>query len=190
MRDLLRGVPGPKSLAYHVYAGPLPSDHWYADVAQSGGRVIGECCHFLDQAGFLIGARPVQIHAQTTWPAGSSRPHPDSISAQVGYSDGSSAQLIYTAEGDFSFPKETLRVFAAGLVLECENFQRLDVHQGGKSRTRKFSSKGHAEEIAAWLEFLAGRRPHPLPYEEARLSTLLTFSALDSIREGKAVGIP
>jgi hypothetical protein len=112
---------------------------------------------------------------------------PDSVAAQVEFEDGSVFQLIYSAEGDFSFPKEAIRVFAPGLVLECENFMTLTTHQRRKKRVSKFSSKGHAEEMAAWLAFLQGQAPHPLPYTEARQSMALTFGVLDAIREHRSV---
>ena len=187
MRDLLRATPGPKSISYHVFAGPLPPDHWYANVAESGGRVAGECCHFFDFCNFLVGASAVRVFAQRTWPLAGASPAPDSIAAQVSYADGSSAQLICSAEGDFSVPKETIRVFGAGIVLDCENFQRLTIHRGMKTVTRRFSSKGHEEEIIAWLGFLREGKAHPLPGREAVASMALTFAALDSIRENNVV---
>ena len=53
-RAARRPAPDPKTLAYHVYAGPLAPDHWYANVAESGGRVLGEACHFFDYACHLL----------------------------------------------------------------------------------------------------------------------------------------
>ena len=42
LKRLLAQTPGPKSMAYHVFAGPLAPDHWYANLEESGGRVLGE----------------------------------------------------------------------------------------------------------------------------------------------------
>ena len=183
LKRLLETVPGPKSMAYHVFAGPLAPDHWYANLDESGGRVLGEACHMLDFACFVLEARPVSVTAQTT-----GRPQfPDSVTAQVAFNDGSSLQLIYSAEGDFAFPKETFRVFGSGVVAEGENFMKLSIFQKRKQATKKFSSKGHAEEMAAWLAFLKGGAPHPMPYAGLRQSTLLTFAVLDSIREARTV---
>jgi predicted dehydrogenase len=112
---------------------------------------------------------------------------PDSVAAQIEFADGSSAQVIYSAAGDPAFPKESFRVFASGLVAECENFQTLTIHRGRRTRTRKYGSKGHGEEMAAWAAFLAGTAAHPLPYAQARESMLLTFAVLDSIREHRTI---
>jgi len=183
----LAGITGPKTLACHVFAGPLSPDHWYANLEESGGRVIGEACHFFDFACHVLEARPVRVTAQTLGPLRGERAWPDGITAQVEFDDGSSFQLIYSAEGDFAFPKENLRLFASGLVAECENFQKLSLYQNRKHTVKKHSSKGHKEEMAAWLAFLKEGKPHPLPYAQAHQSMALTFAALESIRESRTV---
>jgi predicted dehydrogenase/threonine dehydrogenase-like Zn-dependent dehydrogenase/REP element-mobilizing transposase RayT len=184
MMQTLQNIPGPKTLAFHVNAGTLAPDHWYANVEESGGRVLGEACHFFDFACHVLG-RPVKVTAQTV-----GRPAvPDSVTAQIEFADGSSAQIVYSAEGDSAFPKESFRVFANGSVIECENFMRLSIFQNRKQTVKKFASKGHAEEMAAWLAFLKGGSPHPLPYEQARQSMRLTFAVLESIREGRGVAL-
>jgi predicted dehydrogenase len=184
MMQTLQSIPGPKTLAFHVNAGVLAPDHWYANVDESGGRVLGEACHFFDFACHVLG-RPVKVTAQTV-----GRPAvPDSVTAQIEFADGSSAQIVYSAEGDSAFPKESFRVFANGSVIECENFMRLSIFQNRKQTVKKFASKGHAEEMAAWLVFLKGDAKHPLPYEQARQSMRLTFAALESIREGRGVAL-
>jgi predicted dehydrogenase/threonine dehydrogenase-like Zn-dependent dehydrogenase len=184
MMQTLQNIPGPKTLAFHVNAGVLAPDHWYANVEESGGRVLGEACHFFDFACHVLG-RPVKVTAQTI-----GRPTvPDSVTAQIEFADGSSAQIVYSAEGDSAFPKETFRVFANGSVVECENFMRLSIFQNRKQTVKKFASKGHAEEMAAWLAFLKGGSPHPLPYEQARQSMRLTFAVLESIREGRGIAL-
>ena len=182
MMEVLSKVSGPKTLTFHVNAGVLAPDHWYANVAESGGRVLGEACHFFDFACHVLG-RPVKVTAQTV-----GRPKvPDSVTAQIEFADGSAAQVVYSAEGDVSYPKETFRVFASGLVVECENFMKLSLFKQRKTTVRKYTSKGHAEEMAAWLAYLKDGAVHPLPYEEARQSMKLTFAVLESIREGKSI---
>jgi predicted dehydrogenase len=184
MMQTLQHIPGPKTLAFQVNAGVLAPDHWYANVEESGGRVLGEACHFFDFACHVLG-RPVKVTAQTV-----GRPAvPDSVTAQIEFADGSSAQIVYSAEGDSAFPKESFRVFANGSVTECENFMRLSIFQNRKQTVKKFASKGHAEETAAWLAFLKGDAVHPLPYDQARQSMRLTFAVLESIREGRGVAL-
>lgn len=187
LKRLLEATPGPKTISFRVAAGKLDPQHWYANYAQSGGRVLGEACHFLDYLCFLLDSDPVRVLAQTTWPPTGRLPFPDSVTAQIEFADGSSGQVIYTAEGDPSWPKEQCTVFAAGWVAEITNFQSLAVHRGRKRKVTSFKGKGHAEQMAAWAAFLGGRAPHPLPYQETRRTMLLTFGLLESIQRADAV---
>lgn len=190
LRALLAATPGPKTASFRVMPGKLDPSHWYANYAESGGRVLGEACHFLDFFCFLFDAPPVRVAAQTTWPATGRLPFPDSVTAQVEFADGSCGQLVYSAEGDSTWPKEVCTVFGAGFVAEIENFQTLRIHRGRKATERSFQGKGHAEQMAAWGAFLRRERGQPLPYAESRRSMLLTFATLEAIRTGTSVSIP
>ena len=189
LKKLLRAAPGPKTASFRVAPGQLDPAHWYANYAESGGRVLGEACHFLDYFCFLFDSRPVRVSAQTTWPASGRLPFPDSVTAQVEFADGSCGQLVYSAEGDSSWPKEVCTVFGAGFVAEIENFQKLVVHRGRKATTHSYHGKGHAEQMAAWLAFLRGTAEHPLPYQLSRQSMVLTFAVLESIQAGRSVEV-
>ena len=187
LRKLLRAAPGPKTASFRVMAGPLEPTSWFANHAESGGRVLGEACHFFDFFCFLFESRPVRVSAQTVWPAAGRLPFPDSVTAQVEFADGSCGQLVYSAEGDTSWPKETCTVFGAGFTAEVQNFKTLVVHRQRKRTSKEFNGKGHAEQMAAWTAFLRGESPHPIPFEEARGSMLLTFAAMEAIQQGRAV---
>ena len=189
LKKQLAACAGPKTCAYRVVPSKLDPKHWYANYAESGGRVLGEACHFLDYFCFLFDSPPVRVCAQTTWPTTGRLPFPDSVAAQVEFADGSCGQLIYTAEGDSSFPKETITVFGAGFVGEITNFQKLVLHRGRKARSSSHSSKGHAEQMAAWLAFLRGEAVHPLPYAQSRTSMALTFAVLESIQQARTVEV-
>ena len=187
LKRLVQSTPGPKSCSFRVYAGRLDPGHWYANYQESGGRVLGEACHFLDYFCFLFDSDPIRVLAQNTWPVAGRLPFPDSITAQVEFADGSSAQLIYSAEGDPGWPKEQCTVYGAGFVAELTNFQALTIARQRSRKTRKYDGKGHAEQMAAWVAFLRGEAAHPLPYPESRRSMLLTFAVLDSIQLARAV---
>ena len=143
----------------------------------------------IDYFCFLFDSKPVRVSAQTTWPASGQLPFPDSVTAQVEFADGSCGQLVYSAEGDASWPKEVCTVFGAGFVAEVENFQELVVHRGRKVATYSYDGKGHAEQMAAWLTYLRGAADLPLPYEQSRQSMVLTFAVLESIQAGRSVDV-
>ena len=75
--------------------------------------------------------RPVRVLAQTAWPAAGRTPFPDSVAAQVEFADGSSGQVLYSAEGDPTWPKEQCTVFGAGFVAEDHQLSEA----GGPPRT-------------------------------------------------------
>ena len=187
LRQLLRATAGPKTASFRVMAGPLEPSSWFANHAESGGRVLGEACHFFDFFCFLFESRPVRVSAQTVWPAAGRLPFPDSVTAQVEFADGSCGQLVYSAEGDPTWPKEICTVFGAGFTAEIQNFKTLVVHRQRKRTVKELNGKGHAEQMAAWTAFLRGESPHPVPFEQARRSMLLTFAALEAIQQGRAV---
>jgi len=189
IKQLLAGAPGPLSISYRVMAGKLDPSHWYANVAESGGRVLGECCHFLDYMCFLFDSEPVQVSAQTTWPASGKLAFPASVCAQIEFANGSCGQLNYSAQGDSAYPKEAVTIYASGMVIEVFNFLEMHLYRGRKKTKKSFSSKGHAEQIAAWLQFLRGETEHPFPYEKSRASMVLTFALLEAIQQGRSVRV-
>ena len=189
LRKLLRAAPGPKTASFRVMAGPLEPTSWFANHAESGGRVIGEACHFFDFFCFLFDSHPVRVTAQTVWPATGRLPFPDSVTAQVEFADGSCGQLVYSAQGDSSWPKEICTVFGAGFTAELVNFQKLSMHRQRRRASKSFEGKGHAEQMTAWTAFVRGESPHPVPFEEARRSMLLTFAAVESIQQGGTIEV-
>jgi len=120
MKGLLAGTPGPKAFVMTVNAGAIPVSHWTQDRQVGGGRLIGEGCHFIDLLRFLadspISRSNVTVMGDTTR---------DSLSVSLEFADGSMGTVHYLANGVKSFPKERLEVFAAGRVLQLDNFRRL-----------------------------------------------------------------
>jgi predicted dehydrogenase len=85
-----------------------------------GGRIIGEACHFIDLLRFLAGA-PIERAEALALDAATR----DSVSISLGFADGSLGTILYLANGSKAFPKERLEVFAAGRVLQLDNFRKL-----------------------------------------------------------------
>ena len=119
-RQLLAGAPGAKTLVLTVNAGAIPATHWTQDRTVGGGRLVGEGCHFVDLLRFLVGA-PIESF-QVARMAGAM---PDTANVTLRFTDGSLGTLLYLANGSKAFPKERLEVFAAGRVLQLDNFRRL-----------------------------------------------------------------
>ena len=54
-RDRLAQAGGNKYVLLRINAGQLPEDSWQNTAEEGNGRILGEVCHFVDLARFLIG---------------------------------------------------------------------------------------------------------------------------------------
>ncbi len=125
MKHLLAAVKGPKTFIMTMNAGAIPVDHWTQDNEVGGGRIIGEACHFIDLMRFLAGSKIVSIQARRIGDNHSETITEDKASITLGFEDGSHGTVHYFANGAASFPKERIEVFAAGAVLQLDNFRKL-----------------------------------------------------------------
>jgi predicted dehydrogenase/threonine dehydrogenase-like Zn-dependent dehydrogenase len=160
---LLKGVTGPKSFVMTVNAGAIPADHWTQDPEAGGGRIIGEACHFIDLLRFLANSRIFSHHVTRMDSATK-----DSVFISLKFEDGSMGVVHYLANGSKAFPKERLEVFAAGRVLQLDNFRKL---QGfGWPGFKKFNlwrqDKGQKACALAFINAIAQGGPAPIPFDE------------------------
>ncbi|MFZ3183195.1 MAG: bi-domain-containing oxidoreductase [Pseudomonas sp.] len=125
MKALLQAVKEPKSFIMTMNAGAIPANHWTQDSAVGGGRIIGEACHFIDLMRFLAGSKIVSIQARRVGDVPGVEITEDKASITLGFEDGSFGTILYLANGAASFPKERVEVFAAGRVLQLDNFRKL-----------------------------------------------------------------
>jgi threonine dehydrogenase-like Zn-dependent dehydrogenase/predicted dehydrogenase len=125
MKALLQGVKQPKAFLMTMNAGAIPASHWTQDNAVGGGRIIGEACHFIDLMRYLAGTPVVSIQARRMGDAPGVATCEDKASITLGFEDGSFGTILYLANGATSFPKERVEVFAAGRVLQLNNFRKL-----------------------------------------------------------------
>jgi predicted dehydrogenase len=163
VRRLLRAVTAPKAFVMTVNAGPIPADHWTHDPEAGGGRIVGECCHFIDLLRFLAGA-PIRSHSVRAIPGGQG----DTATVELAFEDGSIGSVHYFANGGKSFPKERLEVFAGGGVLQLDNFRRLCGFGWPKFGRLSLwrQDKGQSACAAAFLEAVRAGGPAPIPFPE------------------------
>ena len=175
---------GPLAISYRVNAGLIPRESWIQG-DEGGGRIIGECCHFVDLMQFLTGADPIGVYA-VQHPDG-----PDTLSAVIRFSDGSIGSLNYFANGDRSLPKERIEAFAGSRTAVLDDFRSLELRHDGKQRTIRKSGqdKGFDAEIEAFLTALQRGTPMPISLESQLLTTRTTFAIDESMRTGKAVSL-
>ena len=163
MRKLLAGAPGPKSFVMTVNAGAIPADHWTQDSAAGGGRIIGEACHFIDLMRFLADS-PIARWERMDMES----PTNDTVTLQLRFANGSLGTVHYFANGSKAFPKERLEVFAAGRVLQLDNFRKLaGFGWPGFSGMKLWrQDKGQKECVRQFVNALASGGPSPIPLED------------------------
>ena len=182
IKALLAGVTGPKALVMTVNAGAIPADHWTQDPAVGGGRIIGEACHFIDLLRFLAGAPITRAEALAM-----DAPTRDSVSINLHFADGSLGTILYLANGSKAFPKERLEVFAAGRVLQLDNFRKLTGFgwPGFKKLNLWRQDKGQQACAAAFVQALRARAagqaaPPPIPLDEILEVSRVTIEVAQS----------
>ncbi len=160
---LLKGVVGPKSFVMTVNAGAIPSNHWTQDPEVGGGRIIGEACHFIDLLRFLAGNRIVSHHVTTMDSATR-----DSVCISLTFEDGSIGTVHYLSNGSKAFPKERLEVFAAGRVLQLDNFRKLQGFgwPGFNKMNLWRQDKGQKVCAATFVKAINSGGPAPIPLDE------------------------
>ena len=153
MHALLSAVKEPKSFIMTMNAGAIPANHWTQDPAVGGGRIIGEACHFIDLMRFLAGSPITSIQARCMGGLSAAEIAEDKASITLGFQDGSFGTIMYLANGAGSFPKERVEVFAAGRVLQLDNFRKLRAYgwPGFSSMNLWKQDKGQAGCAAAFL---------------------------------------
>jgi polar amino acid transport system substrate-binding protein len=174
---------GPLVMLYRVNSGAVPQDSWIKR-AEGGGRIVGEVCHFIDALTFLASSLPIEVQAV------SARGHDDAVSVLIRFCDGSTGTIVYSSLGDGAIAKEYIEVFAAGRVVQLDDYRCLTVTMAGKSKTTKGAQdKGQQALVSAFLAATRGEPATPIPLLELKAVTETTFAIEEALRTGASVGV-
>jgi len=94
----------------------------------------------------------------------------------------------YLTNGNKAFPKERVEVFAAGKVLQLDNFRRLEAFGWSGSRKSRLwrQDKGQRQCAQAFLAAVADGRPAPIALDEIfEVSRVAIELASDSSQGGQ-----
>ena len=178
IRKTFAGSSSPLVVNYRVAVDRLPAGHWVTDPEIGGGRIIGEVCHFVDFAQYVIGAAPESVYAQALGTTSTD----EDVSVQIAFADGSHANIQYITVGDSSVPKERVEVFGGNSYGEISNFKT-----GRLSLTQ---DKGHETQLTQFVYNMRNDLGSPIPMEELVATSLVTFAIGDSIRDRSPVDVP
>ncbi len=181
--ELLQSRRYPIAMVYRVNAGSVSPDHWVNDPEAGGGRIIGECCHFLDLMSWFARS-PIKSFGVK----GLSGEHPEmesenNISVSLEFENGSIGTLLYTTLGASSFPKERLEIYSDGSVLVIEDFKQLEIY-GQEVQTIKLKrqDKGHYQELVEFLKVIKGESSKGVTLDEAIAITKWTLRIKEALR--------
>jgi predicted dehydrogenase/threonine dehydrogenase-like Zn-dependent dehydrogenase len=180
MGEFFRGRLEPMVVHIRINAGYIPRDHWVQQA--TGGRIVGELCHFVDWAHALV-AQPIASVSAVALPD-AAKYNRDNVAVTLHFADGSVGNILYLANGDKAIPKEFCEVFCEGGVARLEDFRTLELARGGKGK--KFSStqdKGHRRELELTLEAMRSGTPPPISFHEICEVTEATFRIEKALTE-------
>lgn len=175
----------PLTIMYRINAGHIPRDHW-TQTAEGGGRIIGEACHFIDLLQFFTGSSPTSVFARSIKTRDQSLVLQDNTVITMEFADGSVGSIGYFAEGGKSMPKERCEILGGGRSAVIDNFNRIELYDRSRKRTRKFAGKGHSREMTAFIDALIAGKP-AIPMDSQVATTLATMAVLESLETGKPV---
>ena len=184
MKALLASVKEPKTFLITMNAGYIPANHWTQDIVIGGGRIIGEACHLIDLMRFLVGSPIVSVQARRMGDTPSADLTEDKASITLGFEDGSFGTILYLANGSSNFPKERVEVFAAGRVLQLDNFRKLKAYGWpGFSRMNLWKqNKGQKECASAFLNAIETGEP-AIPIDEIFEVAKVSIQAAEILRK-------
>lgn len=179
---------GPMSMIYRINAGALPADSWIHDIETSGGRIVGEACHFIDYLTYLNGSLPTKVQAFGL-------PDPkgrlDTVSINISFGNGSIGTVAYFANGPKNLPKEYVEIYRAGTAAILTDFSEAAILTGGKKLRKKllFQDKGQSTMVDTFLNAVRRGDKCPISFDEISTVTLACFRVEESMRSGSVLSV-
>lgn len=178
----------PAFLTYRINAGEIPAEHWIQDTAVGGGRIIGEGCHFVDFASYVIGKKPVEVQAFCAMDDKKAGSTEDNVSFNILYEDGSLANILYTAVGSPDMPKERCEIHAAGSSALMEDFSSTQCFgKLGNKALKGKQDKGFRRELEALKNSIIKGGKAPIEITSLFATTKITLAVIEAFRTKKTV---
>ena len=177
-KELLRSKHKPYLINYRVNAGFIPETSWVQDPEVGGGRIVGECCHFLDLFNFFIESEVESISAMSIPVNNATIVANDNIIATVKWTDGSLTTLLYTALGHRDLPKERIEIYANGSSIVIDDFKNMELYGFGERNMRlRKQDKGHYRQLVEISKFLKREKTNIISFQECVKAMKMAFEA-------------
>jgi predicted dehydrogenase/threonine dehydrogenase-like Zn-dependent dehydrogenase len=181
IKELIQDRANPIIINYTMNAGFIPLDHW-TQTEEGGGRNLGEACHIYDLFTYLIDSQTTSIKARSISTHSSKYSDRDNFIATIKFSDGSLANLTYTAMGSNKYPKERLEIFYEGKVVIMNDYKQLTV-AGLKGNDFSTSSvdKGHKNMLESFGEVIQSGGEWPIPFWQQVQATEIAINVEEQL---------
>jgi predicted dehydrogenase len=188
LREFVLSPPAPLASTYRVSAGRLPADHWTHDLEQGGGRLIGECCHFIDSLAFVTGSEIETVHASGYGDRNLPIQARDNVVVTLGFANDSVGSILYVADGSGRVSKEHLEAFSGNRSAILDDYRSLSLFYPDRTDKRggRVQDKGHQVEIEAFLRGIETGEP-PVPLSELGNVSMATLAVVESLRAGQVL---
>jgi predicted dehydrogenase/threonine dehydrogenase-like Zn-dependent dehydrogenase len=166
-KELLRSKHKPYLINYRVNAGFIPETSWVQDPEIGGGRIVGECCHFLDLFNFFIESEVESMSAMSIPVNNATVVANDNVVATVKWADGSLTTLLYTALGHRDLPKERIEIYVNGSSIVIDDFKNMELY-GFRERNIRLRKpdKGHYRQLVEISRFLKEEKTNIISFQE------------------------
>ncbi len=174
----------PVNVIATMNAGSIPPNVWVHDLNIGGGRIIGEACHFIDLISYITGSHVTEVcmNAMGENPSENT----DNATILLKYKNGSTGVINYFSNGSKSYSKERIEVYSQDRTAINDNFRRTTGYGfKGFSRLSTKLDKGHKNQFHQLIHSVKTGGEQLIPFVEIVNTTLASFAAIESIKEGK-----
>lgn len=120
-KELLSTEDAFKTINININAGHVPKNSWINNPEKGGGRLLGECCHFIDLAKFLANSSISSVNLIGPLKLDLIERNQNAV-ITITFSNSSYAAINYFSNGHLSYPKENIQVSSGGKMIEINNF--------------------------------------------------------------------
>ena len=186
IKEHFKDVESPIVINIRVNAGQISDEHWIQNPQIGGGRIIGECCHFIDLAANIANSHVSSIFASGTSSNEKSSITNDNANISLKFTNGSVASITYSAHGSVAMPKESIEIMGGGLAAHIYDFQEIVLFHKDGSLSRKkmrFQDKGQQLMLHEFIVALIDGKPC-VDYYSLINSSLASILAIESMMTG------
>jgi predicted dehydrogenase len=132
---------------------------------------------------FLVGENIVDVQARCMGQLATGKVNDDNAVITLGFSDGSFGTIHYLSNGPSIYPKETIKVFSAGRVLELDNFRVLKGYGWDNFKVFKTwrQDKGQVKCVESFLSGISNNIP-AIPFEDLIEVAKVTLDVAEILR--------